>query len=368
MIVLWMMSLAIMAVFMAGVTFTAVRTRRRAEQASFLSMLAISVDRKFPVADEIQALAEGTRVSRRRELFQLANLLRTGHPIDTALATVPHLVTPDALLTIQTGADVGLLPQAVREEARRESEPGRLRQPMLETFEGWFVYALGVSFVLISIVTFLTISIMPKFRKIFDDFGMALPDVTIFAMDIADAAINVITPLPVVVLIGLIYVIYRSFFARLGWKDFDPSLFGGRVRRFDTPTVLRTCALQVEARQPVSEVFEAMSKYHWRPSTARWLKRADQAVSDGKECWPELVRAGLLTGPEAQVLMAAERAGNLSWSLRALADAMELRRAARFNTFKQFLRPIVVFPMGLVVLLVMAAFFVPLVSLINGIS
>lgn len=366
---LFFVCLLIMAVFISGVTITAARARRRAEQASLLSVLSISIDRKFPVADELQALAEGTRARRRRELFQLANLLRTGHPLDTALATVPQLVTPEALLAIQTGSETGLLPQAIRDESRRESESGRLRQPLLDTIEGGLVYAMAVGFVMISIVSFLCISIIPKFKKIFDDFGMALPDVTNSAINLADSMLSVIAPLPAILLICLTIFVWRTFFSHLGWRTFDfLPIVRTWFRRSDTPLVLRACARQVEANQPVSDVLESLSVHHWRRSTSLWLKNAYEATLEGSECWPELVAAKFLTESEAQVLMAAERTGNLPWSLRAIADAMERRRTARYLTFRQLVRPIIVLPMGLLVLFVMVALFMPLVSLINSIS
>jgi type IV pilus assembly protein PilC len=68
------------------------------------------------------------------------------------------------------------------------------------------------------------------------------------------------------------------------------------------------------------------------------------------------------------VLQAAQRVGNLEWALDELADASLRRAAYRWQAVVNVLGPLVILFAGLLVGFIVVALFMPLISLIQGLS
>ena len=73
-------------------------------------------------------------------------------------------------------------------------------------------------------------------------------------------------------------------------------------------------------------------------------------------------------GPNCAILQAAQRVGNLPGALREMADSVRRRLAYRVQAAAQMLFPPIVILMGLVVLFIVAALFVPIVALIQRLA
>ena len=85
--------------------------------------------------------------------------------------------------------------------------------------------------------------------------------------------------------------------------------------------------------------------------------------------WCEsLRRHGLIRQPELAILQAAQRVGNLPWALTEMADSVRRRLAYRVQAVAQLLFPPIVILMGLVVMFIVVALFLPLISLISKLA
>ncbi len=82
--------------------------------------------------------------------------------------------------------------------------------------------------------------------------------------------------------------------------------------------------------------------------------------------WCEsLRRRDLIRQPELAILQAAQRVGNLPWALHEMADSVRRRLAYRVQAIAQFLFPPIVICMGMIVMFIVVALFLPLIALIQ---
>ena len=88
----------------------------------------------------------------------------------------------------------------------------------------------------------------------------------------------------------------------------------------------------------------------------------------GADCWTSMLRQSLLTQSQVAILEAAERAGNLAWALRLLADRAEKRLEYRVRTVLEFVRPVLTLILGTAIAIVVIGMFLPLVKLLNELS
>jgi type II secretory pathway component PulF len=113
---------------------------------------------------------------------------------------------------------------------------------------------------------------------------------------------------------------------------------------------------------------EQLARHYPRSWIAARLARASLGASAGEPLFAALKRQGLLTAADAALLSAAERAGNLPWALRSVADNTERRLAYRLNGWLQVLFPLTILIVGSAVGFIVVAFFLPVINLTKGLS
>jgi len=92
-------------------------------------------------------------------------------------------------------------------------------------------------------------------------------------------------------------------------------------------------------------------------------------IKVGLDWSTSLARHGLLRQAEVAVFQSAGRAGNLGWALREMADSNRRRLNYRVYTLGvQVLFPLAVLTLGLVVMIYVVSYFLPLVHLITSLA
>jgi type II secretory pathway component PulF len=94
-------------------------------------------------------------------------------------------------------------------------------------------------------------------------------------------------------------------------------------------------------------------------------------VTDIKEgsAWQKSLQIHRLIGSaDAALLSAAQRSGNLSWALAEMADSYQRKATYRLQALAQVVLPLLMVPAGILVCLLVVAYFAPLTKLILDLS
>ena len=152
-------------------------------QATLLRTLAVALEKQFPLAPFLEALADEAGGRWRGKVRGLADLISAGVAIPDALEAVPGVLPADMVALVRVGARTGNLTGALGEAAilaRRRSENTGMR------FPGIFLYLCLLFVVLGSISSFIMIWIIPKFKSIFEGFDTKLPALTEMIISASD--------------------------------------------------------------------------------------------------------------------------------------------------------------------------------------
>ena len=336
---------------------------RSTRQDSLLSVLAIAAERGMPLAPAILAFADQYRRRSYRRITELAVRINGGTVLPEALERARKLVSRDAVLLAWVGQAAGTLPRALRMAAITRST----QLPIWTAITARLSYILVLLLVMQNITGFILYFIMPKFEAIFKDFGVPLPQVTIFVIEASHFIIKLglVTIWIPVLEIALLVYLPLSF---LSWSNYTLPLFDRLLGRRHTALVLRSLALTVEGGKPVMLGLEALKQHY----PTRWVRRrllsVEKEVGQGAD-WIESLRYYRLIRPsDADVLRSASEVGNLAWALLELAETVERRLATRFHMAVQTLFPLVVVMLGLAVFIMAMAYFIPLVALITELT
>lgn len=349
--------LALVAVFFAGFGYFRYVT---AERRALLWALAEAAEREIPLEQAARAFADERAVQIGIRVSRLADLLESGVPLPAALVSTRNALPADALLAVRLGFATGRVGPALRMAIRHSDLLDRMIREVL----GRFFYLVGVLVVGTLVIQFTMLKIVPVFAKMFAEFELQLPALTQFNIDIAQKAIFGIPMLYPVVLILVLVVV--SYFVR--WSRYELPGFNWIWLRSDAALVLRALALTVKLGRELGPALRLLANEYPRPSVGKRLQRAAERVDQGAHWCDALRSVRLLTPADVAVLKAAERVGNLAWALEEMAEGSLRRWTVRWRILINVAFPLLVLALGLVVMVIVVGLFIPLASMIQGLS
>ncbi|MES2792156.1 MAG: type II secretion system F family protein [Planctomycetota bacterium] len=337
---------------------------RGARQSSLIWTLAIAVRQGLPIGKEVEVLADGMWGRHRMRLQLLSENLDAGLSLSAALERQPGLIPSSAIMLIRMGEETNTLQPALDNAAMSYGRSYDREVDLISAQQTLTLLLIPLA-VMPQIVGFLCYYIMPKFKKIFMDFGMELPSVTTGFIRVSD----------VVVSVGPLFLVFGCFGAIVvvitmsvrGW-DNDLPLLGYLMPGTNGPSILRGLALLIRQQRPLAPGIQAMSTSHPRRSARRKLEVIYGQLLGGGDLAYSLADQRLIRHGDAALLKTAERVQNMPWVLEQLADSMEHKFWHRVRLWLEIGYPIGIILVGGLVLFVILAFYMPLVSLLNSLS
>jgi type IV pilus assembly protein PilC len=343
------------------------RPLRSDDFAAFNQQLAQLTAAGMPVEQGLRLIATDLRKGRMaRTIEQVAAELERGTPLDQAFEKFGNQFPPLYGRLIRAGIKSNNLPGVLLNLGRHMEAIGRLRQSL------WGVIAYPL-FVLIAfglLISFVAISVLPQFEKVYADFHMRLPFITEALLSFGHVAPALIVAL----LAGLIG---------------GPILWGLLQSMGYGPAIIENVVIPLPLIGPILR----------DNLLARWCDAARIAVDAGLDLPSALSLAGEATGSrhltrDGDALTAALAAGqpltaartrllppsvpatlqfssgtnDLGTTLGSLAELYQRQADLRLAALPGILTPILVIVLALLIGFVIIALLAPLISLIEGIS
>jgi len=233
-----------------------------------------------------------------------------------------------------------------------------------------FTYLVAILLVMSGILVFLMTKIIPSFEMIFEDFELELPQITASLISVSSMLVN--SPFSAMAGLGFSLLMFSIFLTVICYlcdfpvlRPFADRLFFSRHRA----QVLRLLAITAERGKPFTAACEQLTGDRPRyPSTLARIRlaRVGREISAGHDWKDALRRNSFVRSADIPLLETAQNVGNLPWVLRALANQKMRTMVFRWTAIEQIAFPCAVLLIGLVVMWICVALFLPLVELING--
>jgi general secretion pathway protein F len=334
-----------------------------AERRALLWALALAAERGIPIEHAARAFAKERSIQLGTRARYLADLLQSGVPLPNALVLSRNPVPADALLAARLGAATGSTGAALRMSV----DFGDSLDAIMRGTIARYFYITALVTAAMCVVTFLMLKIVPVMVRMFSEFELDLPASTELYITLADFFVNY-WPLflPAYGLVLLMILLGISYY--VAWSRYELPGFRRIWLRRDSALVLRGLALAVRQKRELGPTVSMLSAQYPKASVGKRLGRAAEDIRDGRHWCDALHTVRVLRAADVAVLKSAERVGNLEWALEEMSDSTLRRFAIVFQAVLNTVFPVVIIGFGLFVLFTVLAMFLPLVSLILGLS
>jgi len=318
----------------------------------------------MPLASGLRAAAlETESFTLRRALRWIADQLDRGRSLEDCLAKSRRLPPHLAGLIIaarRTGAFGPMLAQWL-ENRRAARQQWRAVAAVLS-------YPVLAMTLATAIFLFFALMVVPTFKRMFDEFGLRLPAHTTMILWISEAGSIMLAS--VLVVGAAATVALRLIGGRTGWSLVITSLpiIGLPWHWTGVTEMLRGLGLLVENQVPLPEALDLTAAGIGDAYVGDQCRRLARRVEKGTSLTMALVHLRTLPLSIVPLVHWGERHGELAEALRSAAEMIEGRLTLRTDMLIQVIPPILFVFVGAMALSMVSGLFLPLISLIQGLS
>jgi type II secretory pathway component PulF len=363
----WWMLIPVLVVF--GVVMLMAYDRfRRGEHRALVWTLATAAQRGVPLPEAARAYADESQDDSGARALALAQSLERGQPLSQAVRDARLRLGTPIRVAVRLGESLGMLGQAMRQQL----EDALDTDSMVRSVTARFFWLYTTIVVLSGVMTFVMLRIVPVFQKMFEEFGLKLPEMTMLLINFSNWFVQrgwfLSFPLMILLTICAWTVPIAAICYMVGWFPRDLPVLWRLFRRYDGAIVMRGLALAVRRGVPLVDALGLLAATYPITRIGQQLHWATVRVAQGIDWRRSLLQAGLITSADAAVLAAAERVGNLPWALEEMADSALRRQMYWLQLGMQLLYPVLILLVGGLVGFFVIGLFLPLLSLIQGLS
>lgn len=348
------------------------RARVRPKDLMVLTrQLATLVDAGLPLLRGLRILLKQTKHPALREaLSGMGEAVEGGSTFSEALAQYPRVFDNLYVNMVKAGEAGGVLEVVLN----RLAEFMEKAQKIKNKIKSAMTYPVVVMLAAVGILTFLMLTVIPKFEEIFNDLldGKALPPITQFVIGASNLIReNVIF---VAVTIAAIVIAFKLWGRTKGGRlaldkvSLHAPLFGSLFRRTAVARVTRTLGTLMSSGVPVLQALTIVRDTSGNAVIARALQQVHDSVKEGESMTAPLEASGVFPGMVVSMVDVGEETGALPEMLVRIADNYDDEVDNAVEGLTSVIEPIMIVFLAVIVGTIVIAMFVPLISIIGSLS
>lgn len=238
--------------------------------------------------------------------------------------------------------------------------------------KGAMIYPCAVITVATLIVGFIMYYIIPKFKKIFDDFGTELPGMTVMLIGISDAVVSYwyLGPAIPFALWLMVKIIKKNKTGAYvcDWISLRIPLLGLIFRKSIVARTCRTLGTLVASGVPILEALSITRDTAGNMVFYKAYEHIIAAIREGETMAVPLRETRVVDEIVVNMVDVGEETGALDTMLYKVADVFDEEVGVLVEGLVNLLEPLMVVILGLIVGFIVIALFMPLIKLLNDLS
>lgn len=328
------------------------------------AQLAIMIKSGVDLSSALSSLAaQCERPALAEVLRDVNDLVLSGNLLSEALRQHPQAFDPAYIATIAAAEASGQMSEVLEQLAAMQRSEMRLRR----SIKGLLAYPLMLIFISASVIAALVTVVLPKFATIFQQYNTPLPALTRMLLGVASEFHSrwwLWAPLAGAALFGA--AAWR--FTDQGRRAFDTLLLRAPVLRDVTRPLLigRTCrmiGLLLHSGVPLLEALKLCRQAIGNRVYKELLAEMADSVVNGRGMEPPLSAADIVPTSAREMIVTAERTGNLADVASMLGGYFEDEAETQMRSLVRLLEPVITVVMGAIVAVIVLAVMLPIFDL-----
>jgi type IV pilus assembly protein PilC len=340
----------------------------------FTRQLATLIDSGLPLLRGLTVLGkQEPNPVLRTTISALGESVQGGSTFSESLAQHPRIFNKLYVNMVKAGELGGVLEVVLNRLAEYQEKAHKLKNKIVSAM----VYPVIVMFIAVSILLFLMVFIVPKFKDMFSEMGdQELPMISQVVFGFSDFLITSnVWIIPNVVWILLAGVIFYLSFAAWGrtpkGRNFVDALklklpiFGDIQRKSAVSRFSRTLGTLVTSGVPILQALNITKETAGNVVISHAIGQVHEAVKEGESIVTPLQASGVFPNMVISMVDVGEETGQLPEMLLKVADVYDDEVDNAVTALTSILEPIMIVFLALVVGSVVFALFLPLIKIIN---
>ena len=321
----------------------------------------------LPILSSLDLLAKRQKdISFRAQLEDVGGRVKTGESISAAFeaqGTMPLVYTTTLLAGERSGN--------LEEVLQRYLDFQRVSLTFRKKLRASLIYPAFLVVMVIGLFTFLITFVVPRFASLYDQLGTKLPTLTVLLLELGQNVQHYgLYIVPVLVLIG--YLIVRWSKSEAGADLIDrvrvkTPVLGTVWLKYQVGLFSRTLATLLTGGLPLVPSLETAARSIESRSIAKAVHVSVETVREGKGLAVSLDRTKVFPELSIEMIEVGESTGALPQMLNSVAEFFEEDVQTSLAAIMSLIEPVILIVMGVVVVIVLIALYLPIFSL-NGVG
>jgi type IV pilus assembly protein PilC len=336
---------------------------------TFTRQFSTLQDAGLPVLRSLKILENQMRPGvLKNALIDVVDDVESGNTLSEAMGKHPKCFDRLYVNMVKAGEAGGALEVILQRLADFKEKSQSLKRKII----GAMVYPCVVIMVAVGILTFIMVSIIPKFKKIFDEFGMQLPQMTQILIDtsmwFADYWwVLPLFPLGFWLLMKLIRLTRTGRYAT-DWIKLHIPVMGKILEKTIVARTMRTLGTLVASGVPILEALSITKETSNNTVFERCYQRVYESIREGETIADPMRESRLVDDMVVNMIEVGEETGDLDTMLYKIADFYDEEVDTAVKSLISLLEPIMIVVLGGIIGFIVIALFLPLIKLLEGLS
>ncbi len=317
----------------------------------------------LPIVQSFDIMLERQKNQRFREvLTEIREKITSGVALSDAFASYGEMFPAIYSTSLRAGERSGDLEGVIRRFLRYQKMIANLRKRVI----GALIYPVIVVVLSLAMIFVMLTFVIPKFAEFFTGFGAELPWFTQFMITFATGMReNVLFVLGGVILAVFLISRWARGPGRVVWDSIKLKipLAGGVLHRFAIMQFTQSLGTLLSGGTPMVPAIEIASQSVTNQLVSTKISSIVQNVREGETLWRSLDNTGVISDLAVEMIKVGESTGALTEMLANVSEFYDEEIEARLSRMVAAIEPIILVFMGLVIAVLLYAFYLPLFRL-----
>ncbi|MFL6574497.1 MAG: type II secretion system F family protein [Burkholderiales bacterium] len=336
--------------------------------ALFSQELRVLLNAGLPLPEAIETLGEKEKRGDWRGVIErLCEVLREGQTFSSALQEFPQTFSPLYVATVRSSEKTSDLAPALGRYVAYAAQLEAIKKRVVNAS----IYPMLLIAVGGIVSLFLLLYVVPRFGRIYEERGSALPLFSRLLLTWGSAvdkhAPVVLSVLGGLILFGIYAVRLPNVRTAIGDALWRLPALGERLRMYQLARFYRTIGMLLRGGTPLVSALD-MGGELLHPLLRERLARASRAIREGRGVSQSMEVNGLTTPVALRMLNVGEKSGNMGEMLEQIAAFHDEEMARWVDWFTRLFEPILMAIIGLVIGAIVILMYMPIFELAGNLQ